>query len=209
MMQRRLIALVALIGVVAACGSGAVPVGPVTTAAPIADGAETTVLSETTDTAIPATTMATTSTTLATTTTVQPAATQATTTTTVAVAATTAPPNGQPGPGCVDGWVTPTPGTALRTDPLDIIRERMGITGEFLVVEMRYFTGPPPPGLVSTEVFERWYVKAQLVDDPTFKGRFVVHRFSPGDGNRRRRPVRYHGLAVARLAQLRGCGLGI
>ena len=130
----------------------------------------------------PATTAAAlTSTTMATTTTTtQEAATEATTTSTVEVTATTSPPSGEAGPGCVDGWVTPTPGTALRTDPLDVIREQMGITGEFLVVEMRYFTGPPPPGLVSTEVFERWYVKAQLVDDPTFRGRFVVHRFSPG-----------------------------
>ena len=196
-MQRTLTASVALVIVVAvaACGSEA------------EEGTEATVPSEETANAVPATTAATTSTTMATTTTTtQEAATEATTTSTVEVTATTSPPSGEAGPGCVDGWVTPTPGTALRTDPLDVIREQMGITGEFLVVEMRYFTGPPPPGLVSTEVFERWYVKAQLVDDPTFRGRFVVHRFSPGGVDPCRRPVRHHRLAVARLAHLRGRG---
>ncbi len=164
-MQRTLITSVALVIVVAACGSGA------------EGGAETTVPSDATTT--PATLAATTSTTPATTTT-ETAATEATTTSTVEVTATTLPPSGQAGPGCVDGWVTPTPGTALRTDPLDVIREQMGITGEFLVIEMRYFTGPPPPGTVSIDVYERWYIKAQLVDDPTFRGRFLVHRFPPG-----------------------------
>ena len=166
-MQRTLTTSVALVIVVAACGSEA------------EGGTETTVPTEETANAVPATTAATTSTTMATTTAAE-AATEVTTTSTVEVTTTTSPPSGEAGPGCVDGWVTPTPGTALRTDPLDVIREQMGITGKFLVVEMRYFTGPPPPGLVSTEVFEQWYVKAGLVDDPTFRGRFVVHRFSPG-----------------------------
>ena len=99
-------------------------------------------------------------------------------------AATTTIPatSGEPGPGCVTGWVSPTRGTALRTDPLDVIREGMGVSGEFAVVEMRYFTGPPAPGLVSDDVFERWYVKAHLADDPTFGARWLVHRWPPGAG---------------------------
>ena len=101
----------------------------------------------------------------------------------VAAATATIPAtSGEPGPGCVTGWVSPTRGTALRTDPLDVIREGMGVSGEFAVVEMRYFTGPPAPGLVSDDVFERWYVRAHLADDPTFGARWLVHRWPPGAG---------------------------
>jgi hypothetical protein len=101
-----------------------------------------------------------------------------------AAEATTATPRdeGDAGPGCVDGWTTPAPGTARRVDPLDAIRRQMGVTGQFRVLDMRYFTGPEVPWISSPALptIEWWYVKAELVDDPTFRARWLVVRRSPG-----------------------------
>jgi hypothetical protein len=107
--------------------------------------------------------------------------TEPTTTSTAPVATTQPPPGGAAGPGCINGWIVPTPGTALRVEPLDIIRGQMGITGKFQVIEMRYFTGPEVPWILAPRrpVVERWYVKAQLVDDPAFRARWLVERRSP------------------------------
>ena len=104
-----------------------------------------------------------------------------TTTSTAPVATTQPPPGGAAGPGCVNGWIVPTQGTALRLEPLDIIRRQMSITGKFQVIEMRYFTGPEVPWILAPRrpVVERWYVKAQLADDPAFKARWLVERRSP------------------------------
>lgn len=54
----------------------------------------------------------------------------------------------------------------------------MGITGLFQVIEMRYFTGPEVPWIVAprSPFVEWWYVKAQLVDDPAFRARWLVAR---------------------------------
>lgn len=57
--------------------------------------------------------------------------------------------NGAPGPGCINGRITPAPAEPLRTQPLDIIRSQMGVTGRFEVVEMRYFTGPEVPWILA------------------------------------------------------------
>jgi hypothetical protein len=102
------------------------------------------------------------------------------TTTSVVEVTTTAPPHGDPSPGCYSGWVTPTPGTPLRAEPLDIIRGQMGVSGEFHVVEMRYFTGPEVPWIINPRpvLVQRWYVKAWLVDEPTFRARWLVERRS-------------------------------
>lgn len=94
---------------------------------------------------------------------------------------TTAPAGaGEPGPGCVNGWITPAPGTALRAKALDILRSGMGVTGELRVVDMRYFTGPEVPWIVAPRppLVEWWYVKAQLVDDPAFQGRWLIAKRS-------------------------------
>jgi hypothetical protein len=97
--------------------------------------------------------------------------------------AITAPPpqGGGAGPGCVNGWIVPAPGTALRVEPLDVIRREMGVSGQLLVTEMRYFTGPEVPWILQPRppFVEWWYVKAQLVDDPAFRARWLVARRSP------------------------------
>jgi hypothetical protein len=134
------------------------------------DGDETTTATSTTTTTAgrPSTTQTTTSTTAATTTSTEPAS--------------TAPPpqGGGAGPGCANGWSVPAPGTALRVEPLDLIRRDRGIAGQFLVTEMRYFIGPEVPWILRPRppFVEWWYVKAQLVDDPAFRARWLVVRRS-------------------------------
>lgn len=107
--------------------------------------------------------------------------TTSTTTSTGPVTTTQPPQSGVAAPGCVNGWIVPTPGTALRVEPLDVIRRDMGITGQFQVIEMRYFTGPEVPWILEPRppFVEGWYVKARLVDDPAFRARWLVERRSP------------------------------
>jgi len=54
----------------------------------------------------------------------------------------------------------------------------MGVTGQFEVLAMRYFQGPEVPWILSPRppFVERWYVKARLLSDPTFAGRWIVER---------------------------------
>jgi hypothetical protein len=93
---------------------------------------------------------------------------------TVGAAASAAP--GDPAAGCVEGWVSPAAGTELYHEALDLIAGQMGIDGEFVVDEMRYFQGPDVPWIVEPhfDVVRRWYVKASLVDDPEFRGRWLL-----------------------------------
>jgi hypothetical protein len=90
------------------------------------------------------------------------------------------PPSGPPGPGCVEGWTTPAPGTPERQAPLDVIREAMEITGEFEVSEMRHFFGPDV--IPDHRRIEHWYVEAALADDPSFRGRWIVTQRNAGGG---------------------------
>jgi hypothetical protein len=75
----------------------------------------------------------------------------------------------------------PEPGTDLRTTPLDLIRRDMRVAGQFLVIEMRCFAGPEVPWILwpRRDRVEWWYVKAQLIDDPAFRARWLVARRSP------------------------------
>jgi hypothetical protein len=55
----------------------------------------------------------------------------------------------------------------------------MGVTGLFVVAEMRYFTGPEVPNIEpKPPVVKRWYVKAYLVKKPSFRGRWLVEKRS-------------------------------
>jgi hypothetical protein len=52
----------------------------------------------------------------------------------------------------------------------------MGLDAPLEVVDMRYFIGPDPPWIVEPfyDDVERWYIKARLVDDPGFAGRWLL-----------------------------------
>ncbi len=83
---------------------------------------------------------------------------------------------GDPAPDCVEGWDGLPAGTQLYEEALDLIRGQMGIDGEFEVDEIRYFLGPDVPWIIEPhfDVVRRWYVKASLVDDPDFRGRWLL-----------------------------------
>jgi Protein kinase domain len=63
-------------------------------------------------------------------------------------------------------WTEPAAGTPDRVAPLDAMRARLGVSGQFAGVDMRLFTGPA--GL------KRWYVKAYQQDDRSKRGRWLV-----------------------------------
>jgi hypothetical protein len=117
----------------------------------------------------------------------RPRSDSSTTTSIAAPAATTTTPttarrlDGDAVPGCASGWATPARGTALRGEPLDVIRDQMGVTGDFQVIDMRHFTSPEVPWILAPRppVVEWWYVKAQLVGDPTFRARWLIAKRSP------------------------------
>jgi hypothetical protein len=59
---------------------------------------------------------------------------------------------------CVEGWDAPAAGTELYQEALYLIRGQMGIDGEFVVDEMRYFLGPDVAWIVEPhfDVVRRW-----------------------------------------------------
>jgi serine/threonine-protein kinase len=63
-------------------------------------------------------------------------------------------------------WTQPAAGTQDRVAPLDAMRAKLRVSGQFAGVDMRLFTGPG--GL------KRWYVKAYQQDDRTLRGRWLV-----------------------------------
>ncbi len=82
------------------------------------------------------------------------------------------------------GWITPTPGTPLYTDPLGIIRRTVPTVGAFAVVDMRYFVGPesPPSEQGYLKDIKRWYIKLYNERDLSFQGRFLVEQRRFGRG---------------------------
>jgi hypothetical protein len=80
--------------------------------------------------------------------------------------------SGQPAPTCAAGWQVPAPRTPPRTEPLDHIRAAMGVTGEFVVAEMRHFRG--------ADGSLWWYVKAYRGADSSFRARWLVVRRPDG-----------------------------
>ena len=82
--------------------------------------------------------------------------------------------SGEPTNACAEGWYAPEPGTPVRADGLDLLRISIGTSDRFVVEDIRYFTGP--------DGVERWYVKARLEQDPTFRGRFLVERRGESGG---------------------------
>lgn len=76
---------------------------------------------------------------------------------------------------CVNGWLEPTD-PDQRELPFHVIRRTMKLDGEFDLIEMRYFEGPesPPSTKGYLQRVDRWYVKASLKGDPSFRGRWLI-----------------------------------
>jgi hypothetical protein len=76
-------------------------------------------------------------------------------------------------PSCAGGWSTPEPETALRQVPFDTIRRVMGVSGRFKAHDYRYFEEPDGGR-------QWWYVKAAMVDDRSFRARWLVEQGADG-----------------------------
>jgi hypothetical protein len=76
---------------------------------------------------------------------------------------------------CINGWIEPTD-PEQRELPYHVIRRTLRVDGEFHTVEMRYFEGPesPPTDKGYAQVIDRWYVKAYLESDPSFRSRWLI-----------------------------------
>ena len=107
-------------------------------------------------------------------------------TTSTVPATTSTPLLGRPSSvSCVGGWVAPTPGSELRTFPLDMIRGYLGLGpgALFVVSTMRYFVGPEDVEITAPRRdVERWYVEASQLDDRDIAGRWIVRRIPSGEG---------------------------
>ena len=55
---------------------------------------------------------------------------------------------------------------------------QMQVEGPWTVTEMRYFSGPDVPWILEPHyaVVEYWYVRAALVDDPSFGARWLLEQ---------------------------------
>ena len=109
-----------------------------------------------------------------------PASTTSAPTTTLAVTTTSTLPGESPGADCVNGSVTPEPGSALSRTPYDRLRAFYGLSAEdiFVTEEMRYFHGPSP--LFGGYDLEFWFITARLQDDTNFGGHWLVLRTPAG-----------------------------
>ena len=58
----------------------------------------------------------------------------------------------------------------------------MGIEGPLAIAEIRVFDGPDVPWILDPhfDTVRRWYVKASLASDPSFRGRWLVEWREPG-----------------------------
>jgi hypothetical protein len=94
------------------------------------------------------------------------------------------PTTGQPSETCVNGWTSPAPGTEERRRGLELLHLSVNIEELFVVEEIRYFTGPQSHAIIEPvyPVVERWYIKARLQSDPSFRGRFLVREDPVGSG---------------------------
>lgn len=79
---------------------------------------------------------------------------------------TLAPTSGEPTADCVNGWLTPSPGSAEYDDALSILADQLGVEGPWQLDAIRYFT--------ATDGVLRWYVRGAMATDANFRGRFVI-----------------------------------
>jgi hypothetical protein len=95
--------------------------------------------------------------------------------------ATASPQVGLPSEGCVDGWSTPLPGSALFDEAVALVQARISwdVPVGPTVAEMRYFTGPDVAWIIEPhyDVVERWYVKTGLGPETRMlSGRWLVEK---------------------------------
>ena len=80
---------------------------------------------------------------------------------------------GPPSADCINGWIAPAAGSAEYADAIALLDTAMGTSGEWDVFAMRYFSGPDA-GVDPAIEARYWYVRAALVDDPLYGGRWLL-----------------------------------
>ena len=83
-----------------------------------------------------------------------------------------------PWPGCINGWTRPVEGDAKWVAGLSILTGYTGLTDPLIVDDMVYFVGPDPDNIISprSENVKRWYIKAWLKSDTTYRGRWLIEK---------------------------------
>lgn len=76
------------------------------------------------------------------------------------------PTSGEPTADCVNGWLTPAPGSTEYDDALGILAGQLGVNGPWQLDALRYFTG--------TDGVLRWYLRGALATDANYRGRFMI-----------------------------------
>ena len=95
-------------------------------------------------------------------------------------------PSGPASPTCINGWITPFPGSALWNDGLGYIG--VSATGpvdpfDFVVEVMRYCVGPEDANLLAPRPdVERWYIEGYSEIDPAYRSRWIARRTNVGAG---------------------------
>jgi hypothetical protein len=76
-----------------------------------------------------------------------------------------------------------------------ILQRGLGTKSPVVFLALRYFEGPesPPSKHVYLTVVRRWYAKAYLQDDPSFRARFLVEQRNYGSGVVAVAPFGTHG----------------
>ena len=87
-------------------------------------------------------------------------------------------------PSCTRGWRTPPIGSMRRVQARQILRRGLGTKSPVVFVALRYFEGPesPPSKQSYLSIVRRWYAKAYLKDEPSFRGRFLLEQRNYGTG---------------------------
>jgi hypothetical protein len=92
--------------------------------------------------------------------------------------------SGAPSSTCLHGWTSPPPGSPRRDRGLALLHRTTGLKGPIDATDVRYFRGPesPPTDKGYLRTVQRWYVKASLQDEPSFRARFLIElrQFGPG-----------------------------
>lgn len=86
------------------------------------------------------------------------------------------PDAGPPSADCIAGWHAPPPDSPFFLDGLELLTAELGLEALLEVVEMRYFSGPDVPWIIEPHypIVQRWYIKARVLEDPLFAGRWLL-----------------------------------
>jgi len=127
---------------------------------------------------------------------------------------------GEPTPSCVNGWITPPPGSEPRAWALHALqsvgwvaskdraspelRTFLADDDHVVILELRYFVGPEDSNGGPRREVERWYIEARSRVDPTIGIRWIGRRCSVGEGVPMTAPLGTTGFEVGTWWEMPG-----